>query len=125
MDGQIDGDRQRDCLVARDAIPSICPPTHLPACLVARGAILSYLPTYPSTYLGNASTGNIPELSHLGELKGLHLPQPMAASPYGNGNGNGAPGNGNSNGTPAPGAAGGGGVDVAAALAAIARGGQS
>ena len=74
---------------------------------------------------GNASTGNIPELSHLGELKGLHLPQPMAASPYGNGNGNGAPGNGNSNGTPAPGAAGGGGVDVAAALAAIARGGQS
>ena len=73
---------------------------------------------------GNASTGNIPELSHLGELKGLHLPQPMAASPYGNGNGNGAPGNGNGSGAPAPGAAG-GGVDVAAALAAIARGGQS
>ena len=76
------------------------------------------------TSLGNAATGNIPELSHLGELKGLHLPQPMAASPYGNGNGNfGASGNGN--GPPAPGAPGGGGVDVAAALAAIARGGQS
>ena len=97
----------------------IYPRTHLPACLAARGAIL-YLSTYP----GNASTGNIPELSHLGELKGLHLPQPMAASPYGNGNGNGAPGNGNGSGAPAPGAAG-GGVDVAAALAAIARGGQS
>ena len=72
---------------------------------------------------GNASTGNIPELSHLGELKGLHLPQPMAAAPYGNGSGNGAnPGSG----TGASGGAGGGGVvDVAAALAAIARGGQS
>ena len=98
--------------------------TYPSTCLSCSAWCHSILSLYLSTYLGNASTGNIPELSHLGELKGLHLPQPMAASPYGNGNGNGAPGNGNSNGTPAPGAAG-GGVDVAAALAAIARGGQS
>jgi hypothetical protein len=77
---------------------------------------------------GNASTGNIPELSHLGELQGLHLPQPMAAAPYGAPGsaapGGAAPGNGSGNGA-TPGAPGGGGVDVAAALAAIARGGQS
>ena len=47
----------------------------------------------------------------------------MAAAPYG-APGSAPPGNGSGNGA-APGAPGGGGVDVAAALAAIARGGQS
>ena len=30
---------------------------------------------------GSAASGNIPELGHLGELKGLHLPQPIGGAP--------------------------------------------
>ena len=39
---------------------------------------------------GSASTGNIPELGHLGELKGLHLPQPMGTGGEAGGGAGGA-----------------------------------